>query len=120
MPAAFMSLSNKSTNVFTTGTAHSELGFQMSFLPLAAGDAVALVYGEMKCPCATLEERLTDSSLAAQKAVHRALLPPPRQLNGDLHIHPVLLLTQDVFCFPALNDEDVRGPSRDVGDEHVT
>lgn len=50
MPAAFISLSNKSTNVFTTGTAHSELGFQMSLLPLAAGDVVGLVYGEMKCP----------------------------------------------------------------------
>lgn len=93
MPAAFISLSNKTTNVFTTGTAHSELGFQISFLLLAAEDVVDLVYGEMKCPCATLEDMLIDSSLTGQAGVLRALLPPPRQLNWDLHIHPVPLLT---------------------------
>lgn len=49
----------------------------------------------------------------------QSLLPPPGQLNRGLHTHPAPLLTQDVFCFPALNDEDVRGTSRDVGDEHV-
>lgn len=75
MPADFISLSNKSTNVFTTATAHSELSFHRSLLLLAAGDVVALAYGEMKCPCATLEEMLTDSSLTAQMGVHRALLP---------------------------------------------
>lgn len=33
---------------------------------------------------------------------------------------PAPLLTQDVFCLPALHDEDVHGTGRDAGDEHVT
>lgn len=69
MPAAFIVLSNKSTNVSTTGTARSELGFQMSLLLLEA-----LVCGEMKCPRATLAEMLTDSSHSTGGS---AQSPPP-------------------------------------------
>lgn len=69
MHAAFIALSNKSTNVLTTGIAHSELGFQMSLRLL-----VALVCEEMKCLCATLEEMLTDSSRSTGGS---AQSPPP-------------------------------------------
>jgi len=59
----------------------------MPLLQLAAGDVVALVCGEMKCPCAALEETLTDSTDGSAQS------PSPRQLNWDLHIHPGPLLT---------------------------